>query len=336
MRAVAISPDRSLTAVEVPEPPLQPDEVRIAVRFCGICGSDLHMRDTPAVPPGVVLGHEFTGVVTAAGSQVSGWAPGDRVVVNPFDPCGQCGLCLAGRPELCPASANRGVGLGMRYGAYAESVVAPQASLFRLPAEVSDQHGALAEPLAVGLHAVNLAGPRPASRCVVLGGGPIGIMTALALRAKDLDKIVVVEPVQLRRDAVSRLGFAVIDSGQAAVTVHDLLGGPPGLVFDCTGHPAGLPAAIDLIAPVGTIVVVGVPAQPSAVDLVPVVTRELRILGSLAYANADFSEAIAALAGGQIPSADLITTVAPLADAEHWFGELTSGTTQQIKVLLQP
>jgi (R,R)-butanediol dehydrogenase/meso-butanediol dehydrogenase/diacetyl reductase len=224
----------------------------------------------------------------------------------------------------------------MRYGAYAESVVAPQASLFRLPAEVSDQHGALAEPLAVGLHAVNLAGPRPASRCVVLGGGPIGIMTALALRAKDLDKIVVVEPVQLRRDAVSRLGFAVIDSGQAAVTVHDLLGGPPGLVFDCTGHPAGLPAAIDLIAPVGTIVVVGVPAQPSAVDLVPVVTRELRILGSLAYANADFSEAIAALAGGQIPSADLITTVAPLADAEHWFGELTSGTTQQIKVLLQP
>jgi (R,R)-butanediol dehydrogenase/meso-butanediol dehydrogenase/diacetyl reductase len=274
--------------------------------------------------------------VTGTGSEVSGWAPGDRVVVNPFDPCGQCGMCRAGRPELCPTSADRGVGLGTRYGAYAESVVAPQASLFRLPGEVSDQHGALAEPLAVGLHAVNLAAAQPASRCVVLGGGPIGIMTALGLRAKGLGKIVVIEPTQVRRDAISRLGFAVSDAGQRAEAVHDLLGGAPGLVFDCTGHPLGLPAAVDIIAPAGKIVVVGVPSNPSAIHLAPVVTKELQVLGSLAYTNADFSEAIAALAGGQVPCADLITTIAPLEHAEHWFGELASGTTRQIKVLLQP
>jgi (R,R)-butanediol dehydrogenase/meso-butanediol dehydrogenase/diacetyl reductase len=336
MRALAISPDRSLTTVELPEPALQPDEVRIAVRFCGICGSDLHMRDMPEVPPGVVLGHEFTGVVTGTGSGVSGWAPGDRVAVNPFDPCGWCDLCGAGRPELCPTSTDRGVGLGRRYGAYAESVVAPQGSLFRLPDEVSDEHGALAEPLAVGLHAVNLAAAQPASRCVVLGSGPIGIMTALALRAKGVGAIVVVEPVRVRRDAVSQLGFAVSDAGQPAGGIHDLLGGAPELVFDCTGHPAGLPAAADVIGPAGKIVVVGVPASPSAVHLAPVVTRELQILGSLAYTSADFTEAIIALAEGRIPAADLITTIAPLEHAEHWFGELTSGTTQQIKVLLQP
>src|SRR6266700_1440849 len=149
MRAVAIVEDRSLQLVEVPEPDLKPDEVRIAVSFCGICGSDLHMREMPFVPPGVVLGHEFTGVITETGSAVTGWAPGDRVAANPFDPCGQCQACSSGFPELCPTNTRRGIGLIAYYGAYAETVVAPQASLFRLPEALSDKHGAIAEPLAV-------------------------------------------------------------------------------------------------------------------------------------------------------------------------------------------
>jgi 2-desacetyl-2-hydroxyethyl bacteriochlorophyllide A dehydrogenase len=336
MRAVAISEDRSLAVVDVPEPALASDEVRLAVRFCGICGSDLQMRDMPGLPAGIVLGHEFTGVIRETGADVTGWREGDRVVVNPFDPCGRCEACGAGRPELCPTGMERGIGLGLRYGAYAESVVVPQSSLFRLPDQVSDSHGALAEPLAVGLHGVNLAGARPDEPCAVLGAGPIGIMTSLGLRAKGFTRIAVVEPTETRRDTVARLGFAVTDVADQAGNVREILGGPPTVVFDCTGHPAAVSAAVDLVAPAGQIVEIGVPSSPSTLHMAAITTRELLIRGSLAYTPADIGEAIGQLASARIPAAELITTIAPLEDAEHWFTELTSGATRQIKVLLQP
>jgi 2-desacetyl-2-hydroxyethyl bacteriochlorophyllide A dehydrogenase len=336
MRAVAISDDRSLRTVELPEPDLKPDEVRIAVSFCGICGSDLHMRDMPAIPAGIVLGHEFSGVIAETGSAVTGWAAGDRVTANPFDPCGQCETCARGFPELCPTSIRRGIGLGPYYGAYAETVVAPQASLFRLPDEVSDEHGALAEPLAVGLHGVNLAQADPSEPCVVLGAGPIGIMTALGLRAKGFEKTIVIEPTEVRREALSRIGFAVSDVTGQDENVRDSLGGPPRVVFDCTGHPTGIATAITMVAPAGRVVVVGVPSHPSTVHVAEIATKEVQIRGSLAYTSADWAQAIDSLAGGKIPAAELITTVVPLEEAEQWFGELTSGTTRQIKVLLKP
>jgi (R,R)-butanediol dehydrogenase / meso-butanediol dehydrogenase / diacetyl reductase len=337
MRAVAIAPDRSLGVVDLAEPDLAADEVRIQVRYCGICGSDLHMRDVPAMmPTGAVLGHEFTGVISEIGAAVSNWALGERVVVNPFDPCGRCEKCTAGRPELCPVSGRRGVGLGQRYGAYAETTVAPQASLFRLPDVLSDAYGALTEPLAVGLHGVNMAQARPTERCAVLGAGPIGIMTALGLRAKGFDKVVVVEPTQLRRETVAGLGFAVSDVAGQEESIRDILGGPPALIFDCTGHPAGLPSAVDMAESAGQIIVIGVPFSPSTLNTAAIAIKELQVRGSLAYSAADISESIGLLAAGQIPCADLITTVAPLEQAEEWFAELASGTTRQIKILLRP
>ena len=294
------------------------------------------MRDMSAIPAGIVLGHEFMGVISETGAAVSGWTAGDWVVANPFDPCGECENCRSGYPELCPTNTRRGVGLGPYYGAYAETVVAPQASLFRLPDAVSDAHGALAEPLAVGLHGVSLAQADPAEPCVVLGGGPIGIMTALGLRAKGFEKVIVIEPTEVRRATLSRMGFAVSDVDGQGDNVRDFLGGPPRVAFDCTGHPVGIGTAIDMIAPAGRVVIIGVPSHPSTVHVAQIATKEVQIRGSLAYTAADWSEAIGSLASGRIPAADLITTVAPLEDAEHWFGELTSGTTRQIKVLLKP
>jgi (R,R)-butanediol dehydrogenase/meso-butanediol dehydrogenase/diacetyl reductase len=336
MRAVAIADDRSLRLVQVPEPDLKPDEVRIAVSFCGICGSDLHMRNMPAIPAGVVLGHEFTGVITQTGTAVAGWAAGDRVTANPFDPCGECENCAGGYPELCPTNTRRGVGLVSYYGAYAETVVVPQRGLFRLPDALSERDGALAEPLAVGLHAVNLSGARPADPALVLGGGPIGVMTALGLRAKGFEQVIVIEPTEVRRAALAALGFAVSDVDGQAENVRAYLGGPPRVAFDCTGHPAGIGTAIGLVAPAGQVMIVGVPSHPSTVHAAEIATKEVSIRGSLAYTAADWAQAIDSLARGRIPAADIITTVAPLEDAEKWFGDLTSGATRQMKVLLKP
>jgi 2-desacetyl-2-hydroxyethyl bacteriochlorophyllide A dehydrogenase len=336
MRAVAISDDRSLRMVDLSEPDLKPDEVRLAVSYCGICGSDLHMRDMPAIPAGIVLGHEFTGVITETGSAVSGWKAGDRVTANPFDPCGECENCASGYPELCPTNTRRGVGLVSYYGAYAETVVVPQRSLFRLPDGLSELHGALAEPLAVGLHGVNLSGASPDSPAVVLGGGPIGVMTSLGLRAKGFEKVIVIEPTEIRRESLRSMGFAVSDVDGQTDNVRDYLGGPPRVVFDATGHPVGVGTAIGMVWPAGTVVLVGIPSHPSTVSVAEIATKEVTIRGSLAYTNDDWKQAIDSLAGGRIPAAELITTVAPLEDADKWFGDLTSGSTRQIKVLLKP
>lgn len=164
MRGVAVAADRSLALVDLPEDPLAGDEVRLAVAFCGICGSDLHMRDAPHFPVGGVMGHELTGTVSELGADVAGWELGDRATVFPFDPCGECAVCRAGDQHLCAVGAARAVGLGGRPGGYAERVVVPARNLRRLPEQLSSAHGALTEPLAVGVHAVALSRPAPRRR----------------------------------------------------------------------------------------------------------------------------------------------------------------------------
>jgi threonine dehydrogenase-like Zn-dependent dehydrogenase len=170
----------------------------------------------------------------------------------------------------------------------------------------------------------------------VLGGGPIGIMTSLGLRAKGFEKVIVVEPTEVRRETLRKIGFAVSDVEGQTDNVRDVLGGPPRVAFDCTGHPVGIGTAISMVAPAGRVIIVGVPSHPSTVHAAEIAVKEVTIRGSLAYTGADWNQALDSLADGRIPAADLITTIAPLEDAGKWFGELTSGTTRQIKVLLKP
>ena len=204
------------------------------VGLAGICGSDLHMREMPAIPAGIVLGHEFTGIITETGRAVTGWTAGDRVAANPFDPCGQCETCAAGYPELCPTNTKRGIGLRSllrrlrRDSGRAAGEPVPAAGRGR------DEHGAIAEPLAVGLHGVNLAQADPSEPCVVLGGGPIGIMTALGLRAKGFENVIVVEPTEVRRETLRKIGFAVTDVKGQDDNVRDVLGGPPHVALGST------------------------------------------------------------------------------------------------------
>lgn len=335
MRAVAITHERGLRTVDLAQPSLSPDEARIRVRYCGICGSDLHMRLSPTVPAGVVMGHELMGVVEEVGSDVSGWAPGDRVVVNPLDPCGTCEHCRRGSPELCALGVSRGVGLGSTYGGLAETAVARHSNLFKLPDNVSDEQGALVEPLAVAIRSLRMAGLDEADSCVVLGGGPIGILAALALRSRGCGSLLVVEPVPWRRAIAADLGLPVGLPDQDP-SVSPQLDRQPRVVFDCTGHQSGLSAAVDLVAPGGRVVIVGIATSPSSIYGAALVSKELHICGSLAYTHEDFLTAIDLLQTGSIPEKSLITTVAPMEQAERWFEDLASGNTRQLKVLLHP
>ena len=335
MRAVEISSDRSLRLVDLPEEPLLPGQVRIAVRLAGICGSDLHMRDMPEISPGVVMGHEFMGLVSELGPGTEGWTVGERVVVNPLDPCGDCRLCRAGRTPLCGNAVPGGIGLGARRGAYAESVVVRKERLFRLPDHVTDTDGAVVEPLAVAVHGVRIAGVGPQDKCVVIGAGPVGIMTACALRAAKLEPVAVVDPADVRRQLAADLGFPTAQ-GIDGPDAGELLPDGVDVVFDCTGHPAVIGAVMQVLNPAGRVIVLGVPMASSSVHLGWVAAREIEIRGSLGYTDDDFATAIDYLASGAISVPNFVTTVDSLDRADYWFGELTSGRTDQVKVLLRP
>jgi (R,R)-butanediol dehydrogenase/meso-butanediol dehydrogenase/diacetyl reductase len=336
VRAAVAGASRDVRVVDIERPAPTAGEVLIDVACCGVCGSDLHMLSAGLVTAGHVLGHEFTGVVAALGPGVTGWTVGDRVAVLPLVACGQCYACRAGHSNLCEEQGiDHGPGIG-RPGGYAESVAVPAGMLRRLPGNVSDAHGALAEPLAVALHAIRLSAAAPDEPVCVLGSGPIGVLTVAGLLAGGYRRIAVVEPVPGRRAAVERQGVRALAPEDALAGVPRLLGGRPTTVIDSTGHPSGAPLALHLLAPAGRLTVVGMPDDPAALDLSLLAFKEITVRGSLVYDERDFALALARLAAGSIPCDEIITAVAPLADAPSLISGLQAGATEQVKVLLAP
>src|SRR5882672_6810401 len=166
---------RPLTIEALPDPKPGPGELVLAVKSCGICGSDLHVSSLPpGLPAGTVMGHEFAGEVVEVGADLrSSWKVGDRVCALPCIGCGKCRACLDG--DIVACATLRTVGLGQIPGAYSQYVLTGGNESLRLPAGVSFREGALVEALAVGLHAVNQARLVPGERVMVIGAGPIGL-----------------------------------------------------------------------------------------------------------------------------------------------------------------
>jgi 2-desacetyl-2-hydroxyethyl bacteriochlorophyllide A dehydrogenase len=337
VRVLQVTEERGLAEAELPDPDPGPGEVAVEVACCGICGSDLHMLPSPAISPGTVMGHEFSGRIAAVGEGVEGWDEGDRICVLPGTACGECPNCRAGHEHLCVEAPVRGHGLGAKQGGYAERVVVHADTLFRLPDSVSDEHGALVEPLAVGVHAVGLSAVAASDPVCVLGAGPIGVMTALALRATGAERVVVVEPGEHRRGRIEALGFTAVPlEGVHEAVVYELGAELPAAVFECAGHPDALGLALELVRARGTVLAAGVLEEPVPVNQLLLILKEARIQGAFAYGREDFHRAIELLAGGEIPADELVTEVAPLGRAQELFDELRRPGTEQLKVLLRP
>jgi (R,R)-butanediol dehydrogenase/meso-butanediol dehydrogenase/diacetyl reductase len=334
---VAIAADRSLEPVELEERPLQAHEARVQVAFCGICGSDLHLRPSEAVPAGAVMGHEFSGTVAELGDAVEGFAEGDRVAVYPFSPCGECSNCRRGDDHVCQQAAATGLGLGVNQGGYAESVVVPGTMLVPIPDELSFEHGALVEPLAVGLHGIEIGDAKPGDRSVVIGAGPIGVMTALGLRARGIEQILVVEKNERRQERMRALGFEAAGLDGVHERVLSEFGGEAAdVVFECAGNPAAPQLAIELVRSRGIVVLLGVLEEPVEISQLVALIKEAQIRGSFAYRRREFEEAVELLVAGKIPADRLITGRAPLEQAQSMFERLENPATEDIKILLEP
>jgi len=340
MRATVVLSDRSLGVVEIPHRDLPLGHVRIKVSYCGICGSDLHMRLAESIPAGspvgVVLGHEFVGTVLEVAPDVTTWTLGDRVAGWPSGSCGDCAICRSGKLQLCRSKMTDGIGLGKNQGALAESVVVKADRLFALPDGLSDEHAALTEPLAVALRAIGVGAVQPLDRVAVIGAGPVGLITALALRAKGINTVVLIEVNAKRAKRAEAFGFTTIGPDGTGTAASDALGGAPSVVMECAGHQSALPLAMNIVGPGGTVVVLGVLEEPVMISQLLIIGKELRILGSFGHTPEVFASAIELLASGAIPADDLVTGYMVLEDADRAFNELMDPNTSHIKILLHP
>jgi threonine dehydrogenase-like Zn-dependent dehydrogenase len=337
VRAVAITEDRTLQPTELDERRLGPEEVRVTVAFCGICGSDLHFRASAAIPPGTVMGHEFSGTVSELGDAASGCSIGDRVAVYPFAPCNECPNCRRGDYHVCQQAATSGLGLGANPGAYAESVVAHHSMLIPIPDKLSFEHGALVEPLAVGLHGINVGEATKKDGCVVIGAGPIGVMTALGLKARGIERVIAIEKNERRQERIRSLGIEALGLADVHAKVIEAFGGDlPDVVFECAGNPAAPQLAAELVRSRGVIVLLGVLEEPVPISQLVLMIKEAQMRASFAYRRDEFEEAIGLLADGKVPADRLITATAPLRRAQEMFDRLEDPATKEIKILLQP
>jgi (R,R)-butanediol dehydrogenase/meso-butanediol dehydrogenase/diacetyl reductase len=331
VRAVKVAEDRRLVAVDCPAPEPGPGQALVEVAYCGICGSDLHFRDVPELfPAGTVPGHEFSGRILRVGDGVRGWSAEDRVCVLPFGQCGECASCRAGNEQVCPHAVSNGVGLGSgRPGAYAAQVVVDERMLFSLPDSVDDEAGTLVEPLAVAIRAVELAEVSPDEPAVVLGAGPIGLLTGLVLRQRGVRRALVCSRNPARGERAAGLGLSTI-------SIEEVPEESPACVFECAGTPAAAQLGVEVLRPLGRLLLVGLSLAPLDLAAPPIVIKELSIRGVIAYQRAQFQAAIDMLAAGAIPVDELISEVMPLEEAEEAFQSLTARGTDKLKVLLTP
>lgn len=309
-----------LAIADHPDPVPARGEVVVAVRACGICGSDLHLVER-GLPDGQILGHELAGTVVELGPGVRDVALDRAVAVNPVGACGSCERCRRQVPLLCTAVPNLGLNAP---GGFAEYVAVPVRQLFPLPERMAVRDGAHAEPLAVAVRAVEQARPEPGGDALVFGLGPIGLCVILVLRAYGAGKIVAVGRSPGRRAAASAVGAdVVLDSRETDVVEY---AAEAGLAFarayECSGDPQALLACIGSAEVCGTIVELALGRPPASFDMAAFVAKGLRMVGVCAYTGGEFGRALDLLGSGTVNADPLVTERVPLAEAPAAFERL--------------
>jgi (R,R)-butanediol dehydrogenase / meso-butanediol dehydrogenase / diacetyl reductase len=301
----------------------------------GICGSEIEGylgRMGNRIPP-LVMGHEFAGTVTEVGEGVDEDLVGREVAVNPLSSDGTCPLCRAGYTNLCP---NRKL-IGIHSpGGFAEYVLAPVQNVYPLPEGVGTRTGALAEPLANGVHAVRLA-DELVEHAVVIGAGTIGLMCLQAAVLDGIPGVSVVEPHEARREQALGLGaHAAYASGAEAreALEEPTQGLGADLVLDAVGAEVTRRMAVEeLLRPGGCVVFVGLHDDDTTLGFHGVVRGQLALQGSYAFTAEDYEQALEWLVDGRAGIGEL-PPVLPLEEGPDAFARLVRGPSEQIKVFL--
>jgi L-idonate 5-dehydrogenase len=339
MRSVVCHSAKDLRLEAVELPALGAQQILVNVAYGGICGSDLHYYQhggfgTVRIKEPMALGHEVSGVVAATGAQVSGFKIGQRIAISPSRPCGQCKFCHLGQQNHCLNMRFYGSAMPFPHiqGAFSEQLMIDASQAYAVADHLSLSEAALAEPLSVGLHAIKRAGGVLGKKVLVTGCGPIGSLLIGALRRAGAAWIVAADIADLPLQCAKKMGADQtinLKTDAAALEPYKADKGQFEAVFEASGSEAALLAALDVIAPRGTLITVGLGGEIS-LPMKKIVSKEVELRGTFRF-HAEFATAVQFLNEGLIDGKPVITRIVPFAQALDAF-ELAADKSQSLKV----
>lgn len=291
-------------------PAIEPDKVLIKVELCGICGTELLVYEGkfPVEFPYYNLGHEYTGKVVEIGSQVKGISVGDRVLINPNYHCDSCYFCHRGEIEFCE---NRRAYRTKSNGGFAEYALVTEKLIYGIPESISVEEAIFAEPLSCCVHGVDMIDIEPGAAVVILGCGTMGLLTLQLCKLRGAGKIIASDPVELRRDAASRLGADIVvnpmEEDLSKVTREAATYGP-GVVIECAGARETIQEALELVGKKGQVLLLAIWPKNEQIALSPslMVDKEISIKGSV-FGSLTMGRAIELLRAKKIETGYLLT-----------------------------
>lgn len=334
MTAAVWTETETLAIQTVPLPEVPDGFVLIKVAHVGICGTDLaiYHGQHPRAEHGLIMGHEIAGWIVDPQRGLDKRGP--LVVAEPLISCGTCGTCQSGNPHVCQNLGLYGID---QPGALAEYVALPEGILHRVRPHIDPTVAALAEPLAVAVHALAMSEMESGDIVGVYGAGPIGLLTAIMARHTGAQTVIMTDPSPWRRSVARDFGFTVLEPDESMEQTALKLTNGEGLdlVFDAAGYPPVAPELTKVVRVRGQIVIVGVHKTPAPIDLRDVCFKELDMVGVRVYTTEDFVEAVALINDGELELERFPVQSFALENADAAFESAARGT-DCLKVLVSP
>jgi threonine dehydrogenase-like Zn-dependent dehydrogenase len=335
VRALVYTGPGRVEIQDVAKPTAGPGDVLLQIQTAAVCGSDIHgfLGHSERRKPGLVLGHEAIATIAEVHPSVGGWAPGQRVVVNPLITCGRCAACLAGRQNLC--ASWKVLGLDRVQGTYAEFVALPVSCLYPFPEGLSEQEAVLTEPLANVVHYFRISMPEVPDSMTILGAGPIGILTLALAKLRGIARVSVVDTNEARLEVARRLrADAVIVSGREdpVEAVRRWSDGGTEVVVETAGITATRRQAVGCCRRGGRMVFVGLGENDSALPWIEMIRDEKSVFTTFAYTPRDFVTALRIVESRQIDLRPW-TETRPLAEGQAGFDKIAHAPGSTLKMV---
>lgn len=337
---------KSIRLQERPDPKAAPGEVIVRIKYCGICGTDVHAYLQEGIAPaGLVLGHENVGTIAEVGKGVEGWKVGDRVAAGPPGPCGECYHCRHGRSTLCIHGFERTNGLSPgNDGGMAEylRVKDPKGMLLRLPDAISFEDAVLLDTLGVAVRGIRQSRFRMGDNVVVVGAGAIGLAVIQLLKIAGARHITALNRSAGKRELALKLGahLALNPTAEGAGLQEKMMalynGVGADLVFECAGNTEAARMSVNLVKAGGQVLLLGVSGQPISTLESEMVIKEIEIKATLAYDREEMSLPIDYLVQGRLSTKGMITDIIRLDDiVKKGFDRLVA-SSEPVKIVVAP
>lgn len=347
MKAAVWHGYKDIRVMDVLEPSIKPDHVKIRVAWAGICGTDRHEYVGPNFIPAVkphrltgrtaplIMGHEFTGIITEIGEGVEGWKVGDRITASGNLVCGECRWCKSGRINICEKLGFNGVSTD---GAFAEYIVIPKHQLFSVPDNITLEEAVLAEPLACGVHSTKLIGDLKGAKVAIIGPGIIGISCFLAAKLAGAEEVLVIGVGNEREELIKNLGgeYCDIKKNDPVEFVTQWSNGKMvDVAYECVGIEQTLKTSINITRNSAKIMIMGVYEKEPCFPMNLFQEGERILLSSQAYID-EISIVLERMSKGLIPTNELITAKIDLDDVvKNGFEELLLNPNKHIKIAIK-